>query len=733
MMKPRRLSTTLAVVVVVLACAALWAGVGAQQKPAAAPASTSADALLGAALHQEEVAGQLEAAIATYRKVLVAADATRAQKAKAQLRIGACYERLGNGEATKAYEAVLRDYADQTDAASQARARLAGLGVAGGTATSLPGQFTLRELSAILPPRADASGSPVSPDGRYVAYEDGDTGDLAVLDLHSGTTRRLSNVPEPRRWTDEMGGSVAWSPDSSRVASEWSLDDGKRNEIRVYALAGGEPQVLVADAKVSFSPEDWAADGRILVVTWTERERGIAWLSPGAQVPQTVKVISADVGMPSPRVSPGGQFIAYLAWNPAVRRRSLRVMRSDGSGDGALLDLANPDQFIGWTPGAGGVLLVRAGSGARGADALWLQRIDAAGKAAGDAVVLRDEFPDADVLGLSRAGALFFTHQSGSAGLYIADLDPASGAVAGRPTRFSASSESVIWGPGWSPDGTLLAFGTSQAHAPSHTLTVRTVDGRSSRQLSLPSAPSPIVPPQWLPDSRSVAFVARPKGPDAGIYRVDVNSGQVNTMLEPGTGILLSPPSDKEPNSNLGALSPDGRVAFVRHYRYGADGKQIPALIAHPLDGGASTKLFEGEPPGGISSVAVSPDGLQVAFSIGGAIRVVPAKGGNARVVCQGGTGRALAWSADSRALLTLSLGQPAGDGTRTAQLVRCLVDDGKVDRMELVGVETEYVGQLAVNPNGTQIAFAVSAPMRPANVWVLENFLPKSGAKGGK
>jgi Tol biopolymer transport system component len=728
MMNIRRGSATLAVVVV-LACAAYWAGVSAQQKPAA-PAPMSADALLGAALHQEEVAGRLEAAIATYKKLLVAADATRAQKAKAQLRIGACYERLGNSEATKAYEAVVRDYADQTDAARQAREKLAGLAAQGGTGTSRPDQFAMRELAAVLPPYADAYGAPVSPNGRYVAFADPDTGDLAILDLESGAARKLTNVPTARRWTESTAGSVAWSPDSSRVACDWSIADAKRREVRVYALSGGEPQVLLTDDKVSYVPDAWAPDGRILASTLGADESRIVWLTPGASAPQSVKTVPLRAGIGNLRLSPNGAFIVYVDRDAASRKRTLRLMRSDGSGDTALVGVAMADRIVGWTEDAGGIMFVRSESGAHGSDALWLQPIDAGGRAAGGIVMLRDEFPDAAVLGISRTGTLFFTRGAGSTHLYIAPFDPASGTATGRSVRFSKSAESVAWGPAWSPDGTLLAFGSTTGRTPLKTLTVRSIDGKSERQFVLPDGVNNIVSPQWLADGRSVAFNARPRGRDAGIYRVDVNSGQVITMLEPGTQILVSPSSLKEPSSNLGAVSPDGRVAYVRHYRFGADGKQIPALLAHPLDGGASTTLFEGQ-QGGISEVAVSPDGRRIGFLTTGGAWVVSAQGGDAHIACQAKSfGRGLAWSPDGHSLLSLSQTEAENGGKRVARLARCSVDEGKIGYSELAGIEAEYLYALGVSPDGGHVAFRAASPTKPANVWVLENFLPKGGTR---
>jgi len=73
--------------------------------------SRSADALLGAALHQEEVEGNLEAAIETYKKIIADYPGNRPMVARALLHMGQCYEKLGKEEARKAYERVVRDYA----------------------------------------------------------------------------------------------------------------------------------------------------------------------------------------------------------------------------------------------------------------------------------------------------------------------------------------------------------------------------------------------------------------------------------------------------------------------------------------------------------------------------------------------------------------------------------------------------------------------------------------------
>src|SRR5438045_3389016 len=86
------------------------------------------DAALGAARHLEEAEGNYPAAIEAYNKFLAQYGNDRARSAKALVRMGQCYEKLGDAESRKAYERVVRDFGDQKDSAEAARVRLAALG-----------------------------------------------------------------------------------------------------------------------------------------------------------------------------------------------------------------------------------------------------------------------------------------------------------------------------------------------------------------------------------------------------------------------------------------------------------------------------------------------------------------------------------------------------------------------------------------------------------------------------
>src|SRR5215467_7395118 len=90
------------------------------------------------ALKKERVDGDLIGAIALYQQILKEQAADRSLSAKVLLQLGSAYEKQGNADAKAAYQRIVRDYADQTEVASAARARLATLTPAalanGGTA-----------------------------------------------------------------------------------------------------------------------------------------------------------------------------------------------------------------------------------------------------------------------------------------------------------------------------------------------------------------------------------------------------------------------------------------------------------------------------------------------------------------------------------------------------------------------------------------------------------------------
>src|SRR5262252_483823 len=205
-----------------------------------------AELLMQAAHQKQLVEGQLEEAIQLYKRIVQEHSRNHAVAAKALLEMGQCYEKLGNTEARKAYEHVLHDYADQNEAAAQARARLA---VLSGNAVSRNSEMVTRRVWA--GPDIDTEGS-VSPDGRYLSYVDWTTGDLSLRDLVTGKMRHLTNN------TESSGNAFfsAISPDGKQVAYQWYKDDSA--DLRLVGLDGSAPRILFSNKEAAALPMDWS-------------------------------------------------------------------------------------------------------------------------------------------------------------------------------------------------------------------------------------------------------------------------------------------------------------------------------------------------------------------------------------------------------------------------------------------------------------------------------------------
>jgi tetratricopeptide (TPR) repeat protein len=139
------------------------------------------------ALQMEEGQGDLQKAIGLYQDIVKRFPENREVAAKAQLHIGLCYEKLGNAEARKAYEGVVREYADQKETAATAQARLAALAGAGGATGS--STLSVRRVWA----NADVTGK-VSADGRFLSFTDWKSENVAIRDLATGQTSAASRA-----------------------------------------------------------------------------------------------------------------------------------------------------------------------------------------------------------------------------------------------------------------------------------------------------------------------------------------------------------------------------------------------------------------------------------------------------------------------------------------------------------------------------------------------------------
>ncbi|MGH9630013.1 MAG: TolB family protein, partial [Bryobacteraceae bacterium] len=113
-------------------------------------------------------------------------------------------------------------------------------------------------------------GSP-SPDGRYLSFVDAATGDLALRDLKTGTTRRLTRKAE-RATPGEFAYFSVISPDGAQVAYAWFNEKGFY-ELRTVGVDGSAPRVLYRNAEAPFiQPSAWSPDGKQILTLFFRKD-----------------------------------------------------------------------------------------------------------------------------------------------------------------------------------------------------------------------------------------------------------------------------------------------------------------------------------------------------------------------------------------------------------------------------------------------------------------------------
>lgn len=676
----------------------------------AAPAAQTGHALFQQALTKERAEGKLQEAITLYERVVKEFAADRTLAAKALVQIGLCYEKLGRDEARKAYERLLRDFADQKDEAARARSRLAALVRPAADEKSLAARRVWAE------PDTDNLGRP-SPDGRWLSYTDWETGDLAVRNLATGEKRRLTNKGT---WDSiEFAEFSVFSPDSRQIAYGW-FNDAHGYDLRVVAVDGGQPRVVFrTDAPQGWiRPGGWTADGRHVVVhlehAGMPSEIAMVTVSTGAK--RVLRRLE-ETGPGNLSVSPDGRYLAFdwLA-RPNALANDVFLLSLDDGRDVPLIEHPANDQCPVWTPDGGGVVFV---SDRTGSPALWIVDVRK-GAAHGAARIVKSDMGSAVPLGFTRAGTLIYSVRMMEQDVYVAEIEPATGRVVGPPTVAAQRFLGANLHPDWSPDGRYLSYLSRRRVGGigpgSQVLTILNVETRESRDL-MPRL-AQVQRPRWAPDGKAL-LVAGVDSKRRGFYRIDAATGDVSPIVELEPGL----------SAGNARWLPDGRSLLYTVV------SRTQRLLVRDVVSGAERQLFEGARDRGVVDAALSPDGKWVAFWTsepardpdGVVIKVVPFEGGEPRDVVRGpiAGGRGLSWLPDGRHLLFVRFVKGSSSGlNRTLQPWIVNVDSGKAWPIDLV---RDTLHQLRLHPDGRRIAF--SSGGRSPEIWALENLLSSPGA----
>jgi Tol biopolymer transport system component len=679
--------------------------------------SQSADVLLGAALHQEEVEGNLEAAIEIYKKILADYANNRPVAARALLQMGHCYEKLGKSGARMAYERLLRDYADQNEAAAQARTRLAALRKLPGV-TKEPALATRKVWT--LPDIGNVEGAP-SPDGRYISFTDWETGDLAIRDLEAGTNRRLTDKG-PWEKSEEFALFSRWSPDGRQIAYDWY--DGKCMNLRVIALEGGNPRTLFDNKNDGWvQTHDWSPDSKQILILLEKKdgEHQILLVSLADGTTKVIKTFERPGRFPQTmRFSGDGRYIAYdQPQEENAAERDIFLISIDGGQEVALVEHPAHDLLLGWPPDGKGILFA---SDRTGSLDIWFLPVSG-GKAQGSPELVRRGTEQIVPLGFTQNGSFYYTQGGSMLDAYVARMDRQSGKILAPPEKAIKRFEGANSWPMYSPDGKYMAYLSTRSHRFQaawypNVLCIRSLENTVEREF--PTKFRRLAGLRWAPDGKSI-YLAAWDDQGMGIYQADTQTG---TMIP----IVRDEGPQRIHSHNV---SPDGKtLIYVRRYK--VEPKEPYRILSRDLTTGEEKELYSGNAENGWLYATLSPDGERLAvinMDKKKTLRLIPTRGGEPRDLLRyeesRGSFTPLEWTADGKHIL-FSREQSAKDGPRLS-LWRVSADGGEPQELGLGMINFE---NLSVHPDGVQLAFSsLDSTMKWPSVWVMENFLPPAQA----
>lgn len=653
------------------------------------------------ALATERADGNLQQAIQLYGRVVKEFAADRALAARALVRMAECYQKLGDAEAQKIYERLLRDYADQQEAVTIARARLRGPERTGGSPVTA--------LRRIWSGPEVAVESYVSADGRFVSYPAWATGDLGLHDLATGTSRLLTNNNYAR---NEYAQGSSISSDGRQVAYAW-YNGTDRYELRAMSLQGSSPpRRLFDNPDVDFLvPFDWSPDGK-WIATWLQRKDRTSQIGLVSTSDGSLRVLkSIDWrGVLRMSLSPDSRHLAFdlPTSDTDSNERDIFVLSVDGSREVRAVEYAGHDRVMGWSPDGTTLLF---GSDRTGTLGLWGLAF-ANGQVAGTAFFIKPDIAGWSI-GVSKSGTLFTMGTLGSVDVKVTSVDLNTGKPLAAAESVVRTFVGVNRAPDWSPDGRSLAYISVRGlGSRERVIVIRSLETGLTRELPVELDYSGQL--RWAPDSRSFVVKGRDLKGNEGVFRVDAQTGQSTR--------LVSIPSSS--GNSFPELSPDG----TKLYFWTGDvlrGTPGSRFVERDLASGTERTLYG---TGGPIYPTLSPDGRHLA----GVIQDEQSRS-SALVVWSviGDKRKELLRTKERQSMSNYVSWTPDGSGvivpvrrTGAYDPVVVPVAGGAPRTLDL------EIGQLGlrVHPDGRQVAFTTG--QQTFELWMLENFLPASAAQ---
>jgi Tol biopolymer transport system component len=697
-------------------------------------AQQSAEQLYQSGLYQEEIEGDLEAAIKIYETIISSYVDNRPVAAKTYLHIGLCYEKLGLNEAQKAYRNVVENYPEQTAEVALARKNLNRLLAA----VDVHHKPTFRKIN--IPTELPWTVK-LSPDGKTLSLVSDKK--LWALPLEGNLGSGFSGTPVQINTdgTEVEWSGLFWSYDGKWIAfNEFpeTTDSVVNQWICIVSSNGGKPKKVakpyrdyrIVNYQIGISP-----DAEKLVFSSVKDDKQYIYSIP-VEGGNPMKL--TDMEAREPVFSPDGKMIAFAADRGIGRGEGdlgLWVVPSGGGTPRLVADAIKATSPV-WSPDCSMIAYIDEGQ-----PRMYIARIDKTGQIIGNPFsfdapegtsfikILAGWTPD------KKIGALLMTEQESA--IYTLPVQGGQAAMIQRNTDTYSSQ------PRWSTDGKRIYYtvppeGVNLKGLPNDMTILAAVPATggsgnpvsgdlSNKEIRLfrfggGNRVSPdgktMVAGAWTPEDVSSEY----HYPMARIWKLALD-GTVSTQITKTIGPFL----DSYP-----CWSPDGtKIAFIRHKLIkGKTNDSMGEENVYIIDSsGGEPELVDSVPAvKNIFSLTWSPDGKKLAcftrkkdinhiyiFDIenGTAAEVGEVQNGIYSGHCE------LAWSPDSKRI-AFNYNDDERSGIRVMTL-----SDGSIEEINTGLSDIDKIVHFDWSPDGERFVFS-GWKHGKKEFWLLENFLPE-------
>ncbi len=683
------------------------------------PSQESAAEHFEKAFYYEDVQGDLQKAIELYEQILKQFPENREIAAKAQLHIGFCYEKLGLQEAPKAYKKVLDNFPDQKEVVKIAQEKLSVLLKAQTVIKKTDKEFNIRKVWS--GPFTDVLGAP-SPDGRYLSFVDWMTGDLAIRDLTKGKNRSLTSKGS---WLESQEFALfsKWSPDGKKIVYNW-LNKEECFDLRTVGLDNPKPRILYSVKEMEYiHPFEWSPDGNsILAAVFQEQnpsQLGLISVTDGSfRILKTTDRVDMEGNPPIVTFSPDGKYIAFsFPQNEDTQNCDIFLMSIDGKHETPLISHPMNDRLLGWAPDGKWILFASDRTGTLDA---WAIRVTEGESKHGPEMIKKD-IGLIQPLGFTQNGNFYYGVDNQMIDIFSIQIDSDTGKILSPATKVTQRYEGSNMSPDYSADGKYLAYVSKRGPGPlrHNVLCIRNMQSGKERELN-PELNN-FNYPRWSPDGRFISVEVEDKDGHYSIYRIDVQTGAVDPVVQVDPGIrIYSHRWSKDGKSLFYTISdPDatGPIFFRKSHIY-----------VHDVTSGQD-KILPGS-PNDAKDIDISPDGKWLVLlnrDEKKSLTIIPTSGGEPQDIYsfeeKTNTVNSPAWIAGGKYVLFYRDATDSPEA-ESKELVRIPAEGGQLQGLGLKMAEFRH---FSVHPDGQHIVFhSRGAKMSWPEIWVMENFLPK-------